>query len=61
MVSRHPGLAMAVVRLTDQPLAPAGVLFAVVVSDMAVVPYNLWRQRLRAAGPAAAGCAPGAR
>jgi len=56
-VSRHPGVAMAVANLTDQPLAPIGVLLAVVVSGIAVVPYELWRKRLRAIGPTA----PGAR
>jgi hypothetical protein len=30
------------------------VLLAVLVSEAAVVPYKLWRKRLRAAGPAAA-------
>jgi predicted Na+-dependent transporter len=54
-VSRHPGVAMAVASLTGEPLAPVGVLLAVVVSELAVVPYKLWRKRLRAAGPAAAG------
>jgi len=46
-VSRHPGVAMAVASLTDQPLAPIGVLVAVIVSEIAVVPYELWRKRLR--------------
>ena len=52
-VSRHPGVAMAVASLTDQPLAPIGVLLAVVVNEIAVVPYELWRKRLRATGPTA--------
>src|SRR5262245_26131010 len=47
-VSRHPGVAMAVASLTDQPLAPIGVLLAVIVSEIAVVPYELWRKRVRA-------------
>jgi BASS family bile acid:Na+ symporter len=54
-VSRHPGVAMAVASLADQPLAPIGVLIAVLVSELAMVPYEQWRKRLRAAGPAAAG------
>jgi BASS family bile acid:Na+ symporter len=52
-VSRHPGVAIAVANLTDQPLAPIGVLLAVIVSEIAAVPYKKWRQRLRTAGPAA--------
>src|SRR5262245_59678152 len=48
-VSRHPGVAMTVASLTDQPLAPIGVLLAVIVGEIAVVPYELWRKRLRAA------------
>ena len=55
MVSRHPGVAMAVASLTDQPMAPIGVLLAVIVSEIAVVPYELWRKRLRASGPTAPG------
>jgi BASS family bile acid:Na+ symporter len=51
--SRHPGVAMVVASLADQPLAPVGVLLAVLVGELAVVPYKRWRQRLRAAGPAA--------
>jgi BASS family bile acid:Na+ symporter len=46
--SRHPGVAMAVASLTGEPLAPIGVLLAVVVSELAMVPYKLWRKRLRA-------------
>ena len=38
-VSRHPGVAMAVASLTDQPLAPIGVLLAVIVGEIAVLPY----------------------
>ena len=56
--SRHPGVAMAVGSLTGEPLAPIGVLLAVVVSELAVVPYKRWRKRLSAAGPAVAGRAP---
>jgi BASS family bile acid:Na+ symporter len=57
-VSRHPGVAIAVANLTDQPLAPIGVLLAVIVSEIAAVPYKRWRKRLRTAGPAAAGRQP---
>jgi BASS family bile acid:Na+ symporter len=57
-VSRHPGVAIAVANLTDQPLAPIGVLLAVIVSEIVAVPYKKWRQRLRTAGPAAAGRQP---
>ncbi len=45
-VSHHPGIAMAGASLTDQPLAPIGVLLAVLVSELAVVPYKRWRKRL---------------
>jgi BASS family bile acid:Na+ symporter len=57
-VSRHPGVAIAVANLTDQPLAPIGVLLAVIVSEIVAVPYKKWRRRLRTAGPAAAGQQP---
>lgn len=50
-VSRHPGVAVAVASLTDQPLAPVGVLLAVLISELAVIPYKSWRKRLRAADP----------
>ena len=46
-VSRHPGVAIVVASLMDQPLAPIGVLLAVIVSEIAVAPYELWRKRLR--------------
>jgi predicted Na+-dependent transporter len=46
-VSRHPGVAVAIAALTREPLAPIGVLLAVVVNEVAVVPYRWWRQRLR--------------
>ena len=46
-VSRHPGVAIAIASLTREPLAPIGVLLAVVVNEVAVVPYRKWRQRLR--------------
>jgi BASS family bile acid:Na+ symporter len=39
---------MAVASLTGEPLAPIGVLLAVVVSELAVVPYKRWRKRLLA-------------
>jgi BASS family bile acid:Na+ symporter len=57
-VSRHPGVAMAIGSLTGEPLAPIGVLLAVVVNEVAVVPYRWWRkrlQRLEPAAPASAG------
>lgn len=47
-VSRHPGVAMAIAGMTGEPLAPAGVLLALLVSEIAVTPYKLWRKRLRA-------------
>ncbi|MCP3462204.1 MULTISPECIES: bile acid:sodium symporter family protein [unclassified Bradyrhizobium] len=56
-VSRHPGVAIVVAGLMDQPLAPIGVLLAVIVSEIVVVPYQLWRKRLRTTGSAT----PGAR
>jgi BASS family bile acid:Na+ symporter len=46
-VSRHPGVAIAIAVLTREPLAPIGVLLAVVVNEVAVVPYRWWRNRLR--------------
>ncbi len=46
-VSRHPGVAMAIGSLTGEPLAPIGVLLAVVVNEVAVVPYRWWRKRLQ--------------
>jgi BASS family bile acid:Na+ symporter len=46
-VSRHPGVAIAIAALTGEPLAPIGVLLAVVVNEVAVRPYRWWRQRLR--------------
>jgi BASS family bile acid:Na+ symporter len=49
--ARHPGVAIAVATLTDQPLAPIGVLLAVLVSSVAMVPYTIWRKRRRAARP----------
>jgi BASS family bile acid:Na+ symporter len=51
-VARHPGVALALASLTEQPLAPAGVLLAVLVNQFAVVPYKLWRKRVHAAVPA---------
>jgi predicted Na+-dependent transporter len=44
-VSRHPGVATAVARLTAQPQATIGVLLAVAVSDLATKPYKRWRRR----------------
>src|SRR4029453_18942260 len=52
-ISRHPGVAMAIGSLTGAPLAPIGVLLAVVVNQAAVVPYQWWQKRLRRRGPAA--------
>jgi bile acid:Na+ symporter, BASS family len=52
-VSRHPGVAMAVATLTGEPLAPLGVLLAVVVSELAVIPYKQWRKRVRTTEPVA--------
>lgn len=51
-VSRHPGVAIAVATLTDERLAPIGVLLAVLVGELAVVPYKIWRKRRRAAATA---------
>lgn len=50
-VTRHPGVAIAVGSLTDQPLAPVGVIVALLVNGLAVVPYKRWRQRRGAKGP----------
>ncbi len=57
-VSRHPGVAIVVASLTDQQLAPVGVLLAVLVSSVAVMPYTNWRKRLRMSGPPMAHGAP---
>jgi BASS family bile acid:Na+ symporter len=56
MISRHPGVAIAVATLTDQKLAPIGVLLAVLVCSLASIPYTHWRKRRRG-GAAAAGSA----
>lgn len=60
-VSRHPGVAVAVASLTDQPLAPVGVLLAVLIDELAVVPYKMWRKRLHDAAIAAGTAPPAAR
>jgi hypothetical protein len=44
---------MAIGSLTGEPLAPIGVLLAVVVNEVAVVPYRWWRKRLQRRQPAA--------
>jgi BASS family bile acid:Na+ symporter len=49
-VSRHPGVAVVVASLTNEPLAPIGVLLAVLVSAVVVMPYTQWRKRRLAAG-----------
>jgi BASS family bile acid:Na+ symporter len=46
-VSRHPGVAVG--SLTDQPLAPIGVLLVVLVTELAVAPYKRWRKGRRQA------------
>ena len=53
-VSRHPGVAIVVATLTDERLAPIGVLVAALVSSLAVVPYTLWRKRRRSSAALAA-------
>jgi BASS family bile acid:Na+ symporter len=50
VVTRHPGVAIVVASLTDQPLAPLGVLLVLLVGAVAGMPYVLWRKR-RHAGP----------
>lgn len=68
-VSRHPGVAIAVANLTDEPMAPIGVLLAVLVSELATAPVQDLAQtparragrrsaELRAVARAAAWCAP---
>ena len=44
---------MAVGSLTGEPLAPIGVLLAVVVNEVAVGPYRYWRTRVRRREPTA--------
>lgn len=54
-ISRHPGVAIVVANLTNEPLAPIGVLLAVLVSAIAVMPYTQWRKkRLALSAPATA-------
>jgi BASS family bile acid:Na+ symporter len=60
-VSRHPGVAIVVAALTDQTSARFGVLLAVAITEVAVVPYKMWRARTRQAGPPAAAPPSGAR
>jgi len=50
-VSRHPGVAVAVASLTGEALAPLGVLLAVLVGELATIPYKQWRKRRLAAPP----------
>jgi BASS family bile acid:Na+ symporter len=50
--ARHPGVAVAVASISDQALAPAAILLAVVVGAVATVPYAAWRRRLRPSAPA---------
>jgi BASS family bile acid:Na+ symporter len=57
-VSRHPGVAIVVASLTDQPLAPIGVLLAVLVSAVVTLPYRLWRKRRQSDAPGTAGHSP---
>jgi bile acid:Na+ symporter, BASS family len=49
-VSRHPGVALAVASLTQQPHARIGVLLAVIMNQLAVIPYKRWRKRIHAGG-----------
>ena len=44
-VSRHPGVALTVASLTNQSLAPVGVLLASAVGEVAALPYKRWRRR----------------
>ncbi len=60
-VSRHPGVAIVVATLTDERLAPIGVLVAVLVSSLAMVPYTQWRKRRRGSAPPIAAAPPTAR
>lgn len=39
-MSRHPGVAVVVASLTDQPFAPVAVLLTVLVSEVASAPYK---------------------
>lgn len=55
VVSRHPGVAVALASLTDERLAPVGVLLAVLVSAIAIAPYTRWRKRQRFTPHAASG------
>jgi hypothetical protein len=54
-VSRHPGVAVAVAMLGEQPLALVGVLFAVILGELATIPYKMWRKRRLGGGVAASG------
>jgi BASS family bile acid:Na+ symporter len=48
--SRHSGVAIVGANLTDESFAPIGVLLAVVVPEIAVIPHKRWRKRLHVAG-----------
>jgi bile acid:Na+ symporter, BASS family len=50
--SRHPAVALAIASIgfPEQPLAPAAVMLAMLVSIMAAAPYASWRRRVYAAG-----------
>lgn len=49
---------MVVASLTDQPLAPLGVLLTVLVSEVASAPYKLWRKRRREGAASPTGQSP---
>jgi BASS family bile acid:Na+ symporter len=46
-MSRHPGVAVAVASLTDQPLAPVAVLLTALLGELVAVPYKRWRKKRR--------------
>lgn len=54
-MSRHPGVAVAIASLTDQPLAPIAVLLTALVGKLVSAPYKKWRGKRRDSPQAGAG------
>lgn len=49
---RHPAVAIVVALQTEQTLAPAAVLLALLVAAVATAPYTAWRKGARTEAPA---------
>src|SRR5690606_26851709 len=52
--ARHPAVALAIASLTDEELAPAAIVLALLVGAVTAAPYTAWRKRVRARRAAAA-------